>query len=199
MPEPLLARPTEIYRPFAPEELAVLRGFSDGVRRLAAMSFFEKVPTTASMTFDTEGLRSTMEEPDDEAVTAAIARFRNLYNSSEPHSFSKRSRCSSGAFTSAVGLCATLPSRSSTATARPRRTRSKRASVGAAHVRAPAAPRSPPTGPGHDDPAIALQLVEPLVELQAADADALTQLARGRDGRPASAAAAAASKPSSRR
>jgi hypothetical protein len=53
------------------------------------MRFFEQVPRKASITFDERGLRSEMDEPDDEAVRAAITQFRQIYDHDEPNSFHK--------------------------------------------------------------------------------------------------------------
>ena len=51
------------------------------------MSLFEQVPHSMSMTFEHGALRWEMQEPDDEAVRAAITQFRQLYSHNEPHSF----------------------------------------------------------------------------------------------------------------
>jgi hypothetical protein len=50
------------------------------------MSFFDQVPKSASITYDQNGTKSEMEEPDDEAVRAAITAFRQIYTKSEPTS-----------------------------------------------------------------------------------------------------------------
>jgi hypothetical protein len=63
--------------------------FVTDVRRLREMKFIEQAPKTASLTFDERGTRYEMEEPDDEAVRAAITQFRQIYTPSEPHSFNR--------------------------------------------------------------------------------------------------------------
>jgi hypothetical protein len=85
----VLDDPESIYRPFSREESAVLRAFVADVRRLGAMRFFTEVPQTATQRFGEEGMASEMDEPDDEAVRAAITQFRQIYNPHEPHSFKK--------------------------------------------------------------------------------------------------------------
>jgi hypothetical protein len=72
-----LERPAEIYRPFTDPEREVLSEFVENVRNLGKMSFFEQVPS---------GTRSEMEEPNDEAVRAAITAFRQIYTKTEPTS-----------------------------------------------------------------------------------------------------------------
>lgn len=89
MSESPLGKPAEIYRPFTADEVEVLEGFVGSVRAMAEMSFFEQVPKTATVTFDEHGLRSEMEEPDREAVLAAVTIFRQVYNHKEAYSFKK--------------------------------------------------------------------------------------------------------------
>jgi hypothetical protein len=81
-----LERPAEIYRPFTDPEREVLSEFVENVRNLGKMSFFEQVPKSASITYDESGTRSEMEEPNDEAVRAAITAFRQIYTKTEPTS-----------------------------------------------------------------------------------------------------------------
>jgi hypothetical protein len=81
-----LAKPTEVYRPFTPSESELLRGYVASVRRLGRMRFFEQLPKTASQHWDDEGIRGEMQEPDDEAVQAAIGAFRPIYKRNEPQS-----------------------------------------------------------------------------------------------------------------
>ncbi|MGH2878796.1 MAG: hypothetical protein ACRDK4_04215 [Solirubrobacteraceae bacterium] len=81
-----------VYRPFTNAESRALRGFVQDARRLGSMRFFKEVPTRASLTFDNEsglGLIGTMQEPEDEALRAAITQFRQLYDHNEPRSFNK--------------------------------------------------------------------------------------------------------------
>ncbi len=67
----------------------MLRGFVENVRRLGGMRFFDEVPTTATQRMKPDGWESEMNEPDDEALRAAITQFRHIYNHNEPHSFQK--------------------------------------------------------------------------------------------------------------
>lgn len=84
-----LEQPGDIYRPFTHAESDVLRGFVQDVRRLGEMRFFSQVPRQASLTWEAgQPWRAEMEEPDDEAVRAAVTLFRQLYNHNEPGSFS---------------------------------------------------------------------------------------------------------------
>jgi hypothetical protein len=53
------------------------------------MTFFKQVPKEATLTFDEEGMTAEMDEPDDEALRAAITQFRQIYAHNEPHSFQK--------------------------------------------------------------------------------------------------------------
>jgi hypothetical protein len=81
-----------VYRPFTVAESQALRSFVQDARRLGSMRFFKEVPSQASLTFDNEsglGLTGTMQEPEDEALRAAITQFRQLYDHNEPHSFNK--------------------------------------------------------------------------------------------------------------
>ena len=89
MTSSVLDEPESIYRPFTPKEARVLRGFVDDVRHLGGMRFFKEVPQSAAQFFGAEGMTGMMEEPDDEAVRAAITRFRQIYNHIEPHSFDR--------------------------------------------------------------------------------------------------------------
>lgn len=103
-----------VYRPFTKAKSRALRGFVQDARRLGSMRFFKEVPTRASLTFDNEsglGLIGTMQEPEDEALRAAITQFRQLYDHNEPRSFNKQSRYSSGASTNTT---ATVETRRST-------------------------------------------------------------------------------------
>lgn len=81
-----LASPSEVYRPFSVSESELLRGFVSSVRRLGRMRFFEQLPKTASQHWDDEGICGEMQEPDDEAVQAAIGAFRPIYKRNEPQS-----------------------------------------------------------------------------------------------------------------
>lgn len=85
----VLDDPESIYRPFTREESAVLRGFVADVRRLGSMRFFTEVPQTATQRIGADGMASEMDEPDDEAVRAAITQFRQIYNSHEPQSLKR--------------------------------------------------------------------------------------------------------------
>jgi hypothetical protein len=89
MASSILDEPESIYRPFTPEEVEVLRGFVEDVRRLGAMRFFKEVPQSAAQFFGAQGMKGMMEEPADEAVRAAITQFRQIYNHKEPHSFDR--------------------------------------------------------------------------------------------------------------
>jgi hypothetical protein len=51
------------------------------------MRFFKEVPQTATQHIGGKGMASEMEDPDDEAVRAAITQFRQIYSPNEPHSF----------------------------------------------------------------------------------------------------------------
>src|SRR5689334_6080494 len=87
MPMSLLDAPKSIYRPFSRPESDVLRGFVENVRRLGTMRFFKEVPQQATQTIGDNGMLSKMDEPDDEAVRAAITQFRQIYDHNEPNSF----------------------------------------------------------------------------------------------------------------
>jgi hypothetical protein len=63
--------------------------FVADVRRLGKMRFFDQVPTSASLNWGAEGARATMDEPDDEAVRAAVSAFRQIYASDEPTSVAR--------------------------------------------------------------------------------------------------------------
>jgi hypothetical protein len=85
-----LDRPQAVYRPFSRPESDLLRGFVANVRRLAHMRFFTEVPMTATQRLTSlGGMEGEMEEPDDEALRAAITQFRHIYAHNEPHSFQK--------------------------------------------------------------------------------------------------------------
>ena len=77
----------DIYRPFSRQESDLLRGFVGSVRRLGQMRFFEEARKSASHRMKSGGRENVMEEPDDEALRAAITQFRHLYDHKEPHSF----------------------------------------------------------------------------------------------------------------
>jgi hypothetical protein len=81
-----LAKPREVYRPFTPSESELLRGYVASVRRLGRMRFFDELPNTASQHWGDEGVRGEMQEPDDEAVQAAVGAFRPIYKRNEPQS-----------------------------------------------------------------------------------------------------------------
>jgi len=53
------------------------------------MQLFKEVPTQATQRFGQGGMYGEMEEPNDEAVRAAITQFRQIYAHNEPHSFQK--------------------------------------------------------------------------------------------------------------
>src|SRR5690349_17981864 len=89
MPTSILDTPKSIFRPFSRQESDVLRAFVESVRRLGAMRFFEEVPQQATQKFDNNGMSSEMDEPDDEAVRAAITQFRQIYDHKEPNSFQR--------------------------------------------------------------------------------------------------------------
>jgi hypothetical protein len=72
MPTSILDTPQSIYRPFSGKESDVLRAFVENVRRLGAMRFFKEVPQQATQFIGNNGMLSEMDEPDDEAVRAAI-------------------------------------------------------------------------------------------------------------------------------
>jgi hypothetical protein len=77
-----------VYRPFSVAESNILRAFAHGARRLAQMQFFDEVPTRAVVRGDqATGLTAAMDEPDDEALRAALTEFRQLYSHKEPHCF----------------------------------------------------------------------------------------------------------------
>jgi GH25 family lysozyme M1 (1,4-beta-N-acetylmuramidase) len=61
-----------------------LTDFVTNVRRLGRMWFFEKVPKSASITYNASGACTDMADPDDEAVRAAVTAFRQIYRSSQP-------------------------------------------------------------------------------------------------------------------
>jgi hypothetical protein len=86
---PAVDRPKDIYRPFSRQESDLLRRFVENVRRLGGMRFFDEVPTSATQRMNVSGWESEMEEPDDEALRAAITQFRHIYDHKEPHSFQK--------------------------------------------------------------------------------------------------------------
>jgi hypothetical protein len=81
-----LEQPAEVYEPFTDQEREVLNTFVGNVRSLGKMRFFDQVPKTASVTYDSAGARPEMVEPEDEAVRAAITLFRQIYTSTEPAS-----------------------------------------------------------------------------------------------------------------
>jgi hypothetical protein len=83
-----LDSPSAIYRPFSADEAVQLRGFVDAVRSLGGMRFFAQVPQQATMSWKPDGgFSAEMDEPDDEALRAAITQFRQIYSPDEPHSF----------------------------------------------------------------------------------------------------------------
>jgi len=86
----ILDDPVAIFRPFNTKESGILRDFSAGTRLLGGMSFFSQVPKKATWGWDAaQGETRQMDEPDDEAVRAAITQFRQLYSPNEPHSFNR--------------------------------------------------------------------------------------------------------------
>jgi hypothetical protein len=79
-----------IYRPFTRAESKQLRGFVDRARRLGHASLWKQTPRQVTIEFRPEtGLTSEMDAPDEEALEAAIARFRHVYNHNEPYSYKK--------------------------------------------------------------------------------------------------------------
>jgi hypothetical protein len=87
MPESVLRQP-DVYRPFNGPEVDRLNGFVIDARLLGNMQLFNETPTTASWGFSAEeGESSSIDEPADESVRAAITVLRQLYNHKEPHSF----------------------------------------------------------------------------------------------------------------
>ena len=80
-----LDNPADIFRRFTVEEARHLRNFSEGARRLERMRFFAEVPTQASQSYTDGGIVADMNEPDDEALRAALTELRQLYAQGEPH------------------------------------------------------------------------------------------------------------------
>jgi hypothetical protein len=89
MPASILDAPKSIFRPFSRQEFDVLRAFVENVRRLGTMRFFKEVPQQATQIIGDNGMFSEMDEPDDEAVRAAITQFRQIYDHKEPNSFQR--------------------------------------------------------------------------------------------------------------
>lgn len=82
--------PLEIYRPFTEAETAILRDFVANARLLRGMRLFQQTPKRASVNWDVDtGFKNEMDEPEDEAVRAALTVFRQLYKPSEAHSFNR--------------------------------------------------------------------------------------------------------------
>jgi hypothetical protein len=87
MSKSVLTQP-DVYRPFTGPEVARLSHFIDEARRLGNMQLFKETPTKASFGFSVEeGETTSMDEPNEEAVRAAITVLRQLYKHNEPHSF----------------------------------------------------------------------------------------------------------------
>ncbi len=85
----ILDHPGDIYQPFTDAERKALSEYVENVRRLGKMRFFDQVPKKASITYqDDGGTNVDMNEPDDEAIRAAVTAFRQVYNSNEPISAS---------------------------------------------------------------------------------------------------------------
>src|SRR5256885_8595613 len=60
-----------------------------GRQAIREHAVFDQVPKTASMTFDVQGLRSEMAEPDEQDLRAATTQFRR----SEEHTSELQSPC----------------------------------------------------------------------------------------------------------
>lgn len=85
----VLDDPSAVFRPLTLSEAELLRGFVVNVRQLGQMRFLKEVPQSATMRFDHGAFESKMEEPDEEALRAAITVFRHIYSHTEAHSFKK--------------------------------------------------------------------------------------------------------------
>src|SRR5437763_976670 len=81
-----LDRPADIYQPFTDEERDVLGAYLTNVRNLGQMSFYKQIPDKASLTWAGAGVLPEMDEPNDEAVRAAVTTFRQIYTPTEPSS-----------------------------------------------------------------------------------------------------------------
>lgn len=78
----------EAFRPFEEEEIEVLRGFVEDVRKLGGMRFYSQVSGKITLKSKRGGpLVAETTEPDDEALRAALTLFRQLYSHGEPGSF----------------------------------------------------------------------------------------------------------------
>ncbi len=61
-------------------------GLSSTCAGWVGCGFFEQVPKHASTIIDERGMTAEMDEPDDEAVRAAVSAFRQIYTETEPTS-----------------------------------------------------------------------------------------------------------------
>src|SRR4051794_15421130 len=78
-----LERPQDVYRPFTRQESLTLRNFVANARELGRMRFFSQVPDGFTIAGE---VPFEMNEPDTEAVRAAVSLLRQLYTASEPTS-----------------------------------------------------------------------------------------------------------------